>query len=281
MCVAVIVESDKGPSDSDLYHMNQDNPHGVGLAWAMGDLVRYRKGLTWRQARDLLAKIPRPALLHFRWATHGGLDRAMTHPFPLGRKAITSRKLNGAAKAVLIHNGVWKGYDKFAPAGLDLNRWSDTAVAAYAAGTFGEEILDYVDWATAVARAPGGGRLDITTRGYWEEHEGNLYSNLTWQPRERKMSVKVTPSGGLEFLEDDAWTEYFNRTTRQPSHSAYDIEDLTGEAPLAVDEFLRWNDEGKLVRGKTVAPRDPVPTWLEEYEAANEECGNIIARGRK
>lgn len=279
MCVAVVVETDKGPSDSDLYHMDRDNPHGVGLAWAMGDLVRYRKGLTWRQARDLLAKIPRPALLHFRWATHGGLDRAMTHPFPIGPKALSSRKLNGAAKAVLIHNGVWRDYTRFAPQGTDLSRWSDTAVAAYAAGKYGDGILDFVDWATAVARAPGDGRLDITMRGYWEEYEGNHYSNLTWQPRTRHQ-VKVTPSGGIEFLEDDAWTEYFNRTARQPSHSAYDIEDLGGP-DVPVDEFLRWNEHGQLVRGRQIA-RDPVPTWLEEYEAANEACATVInPRGRK
>ncbi len=283
MCVAVLVETPQGPTDSDLYHMNEDNPHGVGVAWAMGDLVRYKKGLTWQQARDLLQAVPRPALLHFRWATHGSLDRVMTHPFPIGRRALTSRKLNGAAKAVLIHNGIWRDYAKFAPKGTNLATWSDTAVAAWAAGEYGEDILDHVDWATAVGRAGGNGRLDVTLRGCWEAFEGNLYSNLTWRPR-RKMRVNVTPSGSLEFLEDDAWTEYFERVT-QPSHSAYDDD------PLNLD-FPHWDSEGRLVRrgranvldlAPTLAPpvtlddasEEQIDTWLAEYQAANDACAKL------
>jgi hypothetical protein len=269
MCVAIVVESDSGPSERDMFLMDAENPHGVGVAWALGDLVRYKKGLTWQQAHELLKAIPRPALLHFRWATHGGLDRAMTHPFPLGRKALKTRKLNGAAKAVLIHNGVWRDYTKFAPKGTDLDRWSDTAVAAYAAGEYGEDILEFVDWATAVARAPGGGRLDVTLRGNWEEYEGNHYSNLLWRPT-RKPRIRVTPSGGLEFLQDE-WTEYFDRSI-QPSHSAYDMD------PMDVD-FPRWDADGKLIsRGKYatgIAPQETISTWLEELDVANEACAEL------
>jgi hypothetical protein len=183
MCVAVIVETDKGPSQLEMWQMDDHNPHGVGVAWCPpgSDLVRYKKGLKWKDAHELLQKIPRPALLHFRWATHGGQGRHLTHPFPLGPRALTSRKLNGAAKAVLIHNGVWQDYLRWAPAVIKLDRWSDTAVAAYAAGVYAEDVLDDVDWATAVARASGNGRMDITLRGDWREHEGNLYSNLHWR----------------------------------------------------------------------------------------------------
>lgn len=181
MCVAVLVESE-APTQVEMWQMDNENPHGIGIAWASNDIIRYKKGLGWMEAYKLLESVPRPALLHFRWATHGGRARHLAHPFPLGPKAVTSRKLNGGAKSVLIHNGTWNDYTKFAPLGIDIAKWSDTAVAAYVAGTIGEEILDHVPWCTAVGRAAGSGRMDVTLRGDWTEHNGNMYSNMYWQP---------------------------------------------------------------------------------------------------
>lgn len=187
MCVAVLVESD-APSMVEMWHMDSDNPHGIGIAWASGDIIRYRKGISWMDAYNALEKLPRPCLLHFRWATHGGRARRLAHPFPLGPKAVTSRKLNGGAKAVLIHNGTWDDYTKFIPQGIDPRQWSDTAVAAFVAGTIGEEILDHVPWCTAVGRAAGNGRMDVTLRGDWTSHNGNMYSNMYWQPYSARVS---------------------------------------------------------------------------------------------
>lgn len=306
MCVAVLIETAKGPTEREIRLMYEDNPHGAGLAWGSGDLVRYRKGLSVQQVIDLLPTLPRPVLLHFRWATHGGTDRVMTHPFPIGRRAITSRKLNGAARAVLIHNGVWHDYERFAPPGCNTDYWSDTAVAAWAAGEYGEDILDHVNWATAVGRAAGNGRLDITLRGTWEEWQGNQYSNLLWQP---KPKVRMAPGLGLSFLRDgDAWSEYFARKElealegeacnerfnaygRQVSHSAYDDDpigllatvDHDPSMPDSEDFDYDWSADGRLIRVKRpartlgtldngLAPPESIPTWLEEFDAANEAC---------
>lgn len=182
MCVAIIVEG--SISTDTLLSCEDNNPHGAGLAWGDGDRVRYRKGLTAMEVVKIAQALPRPFLLHFRWATHGGRAAHLTHPFPLGHRALISRSLEGVADAVLIHNGVWGDYERFIPQWVDRDRWSDTAVAAYVAGTTDESILDHVAWSTAVARAAGSGRLDITTRGRWYEHsDGNSYSNLSWLPR--------------------------------------------------------------------------------------------------
>lgn len=182
MCVAIIVETEL--SAATLEACEDANPHGGGLAWADGDTIRYHKGLRWREMARIAANLPRPFLAHFRWATHGGVRDYLCHPFPLGQRALTSRAVEGTAPSVLIHNGVWPDYLRWMPGGVDDARWSDTAVAAYAAEVVGEEILDHVGWSTAIARATGGGRLDITARGRWMDHsDGNVYSNLHWLPR--------------------------------------------------------------------------------------------------
>jgi hypothetical protein len=182
MCVAVVVEAET-PKQHELWQMDSHNPHGAGVAWCDGDIIRYRKGLTWKQVQELGDSLPRPWLLHFRWATHGGKLPRLTHPFPLGHKALSNFKLSGSAEAVLIHTGTWSDYKRHVPSKFRKVDLSDTAIAAYVAGTKGEEILDSVSWATAVMRAAGEGRVDITLRGEWETHEGNSYSNLYWQGR--------------------------------------------------------------------------------------------------
>ncbi len=265
MCVAVVVETREGPTPLELWRMEDSNPHGAGLAWASGNLIRYRKGLTWKQVRDILPKIPRPALLHFRWATHGGRARHLSHPFPIGPRALTTRKLNSASKAVLIHNGVWTGYEHFAPEGLDLEKWSDTAVAAYAAGIFGEEILDHVDWSTAVGRNSGLNRMDVSLRGHWTEYNGNQYSNLSWKPR-----AKIAVYGGWGNYSDEVID--INRTLpyprTYPSHSAHDdLMDLDS-LPLGELTGARWDAEGRLVTRGIATEPEPLSQWLDEFEAA-------------
>src|SRR5687767_4214709 len=99
MCVALVVNEDTCPTLQDLLHMEKDNPHGAGVAWAGKTRVHYRKGLKATQVFRLLQRIPRPALVHFRWATHGAKLPHLTHPFPLGEKALTSYRLKGSAQA--------------------------------------------------------------------------------------------------------------------------------------------------------------------------------------
>lgn len=184
MCVAAVIETEAGPTSDELRQMHNDNPHGAGVAFVHGGAVRYHKAVTWQWIAKNQARWPRPYLLHFRWATHGGRARHLAHPFPISISAVLSRKLSGECDRVLIHNGIWNNYHRFLPHWLrrEADRWSDTAVAAYAAKVYGDGILDDVDWSTAVGRFAGIGRMDVTMRGRWTEYNGNMYSNLNWQP---------------------------------------------------------------------------------------------------
>lgn len=179
MCVAVVVEKDP-PTADEWDQMEDSNPHGAGVAWCEDGAIHYQKGLTAKQIAAMASKLPTPWLAHFRWATHGSKAPRLAHPFPVGPRALTDRRLKATAEAVLIHNGTWSGYTKWLP--RKCRRWdlSDTAVAAFAAG-YDESVLDDVNWATALMRAGGEGRVDITMRGTWTEHNGNWFSNMNWR----------------------------------------------------------------------------------------------------
>ncbi len=183
MCVAAIITG-ASPPLADLQDMEAENPHGAGLAWQVPgeNQLTYKKGLTAEEVHAILDALPRPVLLHFRWATHGTRSKALTHPFPLGIRALLDPALEGKAKACLIHNGVWDAYRKHMPDFLDTLKLdlSDTAVAAYVA-LRNPSILRDVRWATAVGRARGKGRpMSVKTTGVWTTYAGNQYSNLQW-----------------------------------------------------------------------------------------------------
>lgn len=220
MCVAILVEGDF-PLETALACEDM-NPHGAGLAWGSEDRVMYVKGLDARDIARLAKDLPRPFLAHFRWATHGGRALHLSHPFPIGSRALVSRALKGSAESVLIHNGVWTDYQKWVPRWLSKpERWSDTAFAAFAAGIVGEEVLDHVGWSTATAVARGGGRLDITLRGRWVEHDdGNTYSNLNWVPRPAPRRVSHTP---LVAAPDD-WSGYWSGKEMAWSDEAAEVQ---------------------------------------------------------
>lgn len=300
MCVAVLVESERGPTREELLAMDTDNPHGGGVAYPEGDRIRYKKGLNYAQIHKILKRVPRPCLVHFRWATHGGKEKHLAHPFPLGPRALVSKALTGVAPAVLIHNGVWYDYANWIPDWAEHRRaqLSDTAVAAYVAEKW-EDVLDDVVWSNAVMRSSGRNRADVTLRGRWVEHNGDMYSNLNWQSRMERWKTS-TPVVGT--------------AARTPSHSAYDDvpwnfehylatrdyppppdgEDLTGQltfgdwAGARDEEDLermctgypprdpRWTPDGRLVEGGRVlrvVPHeddDPIPAWMAEHREVQE-----------
>jgi hypothetical protein len=167
--------------------MDDDNPHGGGVAWLQDGKLHFHRGLDARQiyAMQECGIITLPYLLHFRWATHGSKRPQLTHPFPTGPRAFYG-ELKGTAEEVLIHNGVWNDYDEWlpmiegVPAPL-LTDISDTAVAAYFYAWF-PDIGDEIPWAVATARVAEDGSLAIIKHGGWSEHEGNEFSNLQWLP---------------------------------------------------------------------------------------------------
>lgn len=224
MCVAAIVFN---PVCLEyLEAMENDNPHGAGIAWLQNGAIQFMKGLKAKDIYQLQTDevMSYPYLMHYRWATHGDKVPELTHPFPIGPRALLG-ELSGSAQAVLIHNGTWNSYERTAARYINLGNYeipeeilaaaSDTAVAAWLVQD-NPEILDEISWATAVAEIvekDGAKSMEITTRGTWSDKDGNWYSNLNWVPWSGYNSF---PS----YFEDDAslWkrrSAYWEEWTRR------------------------------------------------------------------
>lgn len=215
MCVAAVIYGDS-PKRDELAAMEDQNPHGAGIAWPTPEGMVYYKGLTAFEVYEVLRNIPRPALVHFRYATHGPKEARLTHPFPLGDRAILDPSLTGIAPAVLIHNGVWGNYWMHRPAWAMklVGDMSDTQIAAFMAET-DESILDDVEWATAVARAPFDGQAKLTLRGRWYRHDDNHYSNLSWKHgKSRGTKVYSLPSAKTKEQQAAEDTTYYTHGYR-------------------------------------------------------------------
>lgn len=203
MCVAVVVESTTDITLEDLQKMERQNSDGGGVAWIAGGQVMFRKGLTALEIHELMPVLPRPFLMHFRIATRGAAVPELTHPFPIGPAALDG-DLVGLADGVIIHNGTWSDYAKHVPPGIDPAKVSDTQIAAYVAG-YDEKVLDHVSWSNAIMRVSPEGHADITMRGQWSEHGGNMFSNLHWRST-WTFGRGYTAASGWSNASDADWT---------------------------------------------------------------------------
>ena len=108
MCVILVCPPQVRPGLDVLKACHAANPHGAGVAWRQGDSVRWLKNLGPEEVAELIARLQGEIVVHFRWASVGGVDPRLCHPFPVNRGA--SVKLEGQAGRVLFHNGTWPGH---------------------------------------------------------------------------------------------------------------------------------------------------------------------------
>lgn len=118
MCLLIVKPA--GPKLKRNWLMNgaESNPHGCGAAWVGDKGLRYCRGVVTAESfADLtLKRIKRkPAIVHFRLATHGDKDDANCHPFPL---------IHGW---MMAHNGIISGLDH--PTKSDTAMYADIIIA--------------------------------------------------------------------------------------------------------------------------------------------------------
>lgn len=116
MCIIAI--KSKGvamPDERTLRTMWTNNPHGAGIMYAGKDgKVYIDKGyMDWTSFIERLRTLGTPAqvremgvVLHFRIATHGGVNPGNTHPFPVSSSVSALTKLRGTCKVGVAHNGI-------------------------------------------------------------------------------------------------------------------------------------------------------------------------------
>lgn len=86
MCLLIMKPAGKSIPLHYLRDAWEANPHGAGLAWSDGKTVQIEKGADWTydEIADITAQLEDfPAIVHFRFATHGSLTDKNTHPFRL------------------------------------------------------------------------------------------------------------------------------------------------------------------------------------------------------
>lgn len=183
MCVIITSPGrEERPSLRQLELCERANPHGSGLAWLEGRMVRYAKHATAREIHRHLRSVAGPVIVHFRIASVGGIRPELCHPFPVTHRA--ELRDSGRARAVLFHNGTWREYSRVQQKlQLTFGRRepvSDTRVAASVVARFGFDWLrgaDYCRW----AYMNGDGILRL---GRWSKIGGCHYSNLHWMPQD-------------------------------------------------------------------------------------------------
>ncbi len=91
------------------------NPNGGGLMFPDSGAIRCVKGfMTWPAMSDWIKRSasalkPRQVAFHFRIATHGDVNAANTHPFPITHKQARLVKRDTHSRHAFMHNGILVG----------------------------------------------------------------------------------------------------------------------------------------------------------------------------
>jgi hypothetical protein len=228
MCVILVCPDEtKRPDQTVLDACHAANPHGAGVAWREDGRVRWMKNLEPDDLDALLPELPGEIVIHFRWASVGGVDADLCHPFPVTRKAETD--LFGSAKAVVFQNGTWTAYEEALcrltsghgrklPAGP----MSDTRAAALCVQVHGREML---------SKLPGrwvwmdGQRTRLY--GAWQSFRGMKVSNLHFVRRIEPVEAETDETDETENWSDDPLVH------RQPDLWSCDRTRSRGGSPSA------------------------------------------------
>lgn len=190
MCIICVKK--KGlelPDKKTLENMWDNNPHGAGIALAANDTVYIQKGFLDKgiflgfleEIREQVKDFS--LLLHFRIATHGGINQECTHPFPIAQDE-NLKKVQLETNLAVAHNGIIK---------IDTDDGlSDTMT--YISKVLYNLQLAYDDFykhpkvLKAIESSIHGSKMafldksgEIYTVGKWIEKDGILYSNDSYE----------------------------------------------------------------------------------------------------
>jgi hypothetical protein len=191
MCVALICPPKVRPSLPLLEACHRANPHGAGIAWRERGRIHYRKGLRYSEVHQLAGEKAGELVIHFRWASVGGVDPGLCHPFPI--TAAAELKPGGTAAAVLFHNGTWHDWPDALPEIGDLaGPLSDTRIAAALSAQIGTRHLRRLPGRWAVMK-----RSEIELHGEWLQYRGMLVSNRAFEryltpPRRERAEIRAS-----------------------------------------------------------------------------------------
>lgn len=196
MCV-IIFSPSKGsrPSGRTLDLCNKANPHGIGIVTqGSRKMFSVSKGVSMSYLKKTLRNTEGAIAIHFRYATIGGTESALCHPFPCTEKA--ESWLDYEATDVLMTNGTWLNFEQSYEVARKLTKTSrlkgevsDTRAMAQIVGStrshdWLRNITDKHPQSTRVRSLymTKGNAKRMHFYGKWEDYEGCKFSNLRWKP---------------------------------------------------------------------------------------------------
>lgn len=177
MCIAIVKPIDKTISEETLKTCFTNNKDGCGFAYCKDGTVYMNKYMKFEDfIKDYKSlEATSPMLIHFRIATHGGVNIENTHPF----------KLNN--KMALIHNGIISGYGDKGEGKSDTRDFIDKVI-----GNISHKMWKNPSFIKLVGDAIGYSKLGILDKdgNYYivNEHKGEWndgvwYSNSSYKPK--------------------------------------------------------------------------------------------------
>ena len=208
MCQAIVKPAGLLIEKAVLLRAWMENNDGAGFAVKTASgTVEIHKGYTkfkafWKAYR---AHEQQDCLIHFRYATHGGIDQENCHPFPIGHEA------------AMIHNGI---LSRFLPTALETRSDTRLLIEDFIVPSWkasGESVYDYLTSPAIVSlleKLIGYNKLAaLTPQGFvilneiLGEWRGGVWYSAGFPEKSIPYFPLVSRSAGYQYDDDRGWVE--------------------------------------------------------------------------
>ena len=212
MCLLILKPAGKTIPKSYLENASERNPHGCGIAYAKEGQITVEKSAKWSASEIQMIldeHSDHPAIIHFRYATHGSQNKDNTHPFVLNDSWVAAHNGIIPNMKTLHDESDTRAFlrQRVIPLLQSNVRLDDDAILKQlgkAMGNTNKMAFLCVDGSFGIANKKA---------GHWKD--GVWYSNWTYEPDTRSTSVWVPQQyrqqTGFSYHEQAANADYFSQ----------------------------------------------------------------------
>ena len=249
MCVIIAKNpEDNYPSLDTLKSAELLNSHGGSIAWLNKNGSKsYRKGIKATKIHNIIEKQLKPkgidtALIHFRIASVGSVNKKLCHPFECTRQSELRLSADNIKHDLLFHNGTWSEFaDVFIeevgkrnePFKLSGGEYSDSRIMAILTAMTGHhgKMAKLVTGWNKIAILTSKGIVKYGTG--WITHDGNQCSNDYFIDKPKpQYGTWITNYGNYGNIDDE-----YNGITK---HERERIEDIKKKYELQDWEVIDY-----------------------------------------